>query len=318
MILGQNQTPKWIAIDEIQKLPVLLDEVHRLIEKRKWRFLLTGSSVRKLRKQHTNLLAGRAWNAELFSLHHYEISQFSLKKHLLYGSLPRVLLSKKPQLELKNYIQNYLYQEIQMEALVRNLPNFSRFLKGVAVSHCQILNFEKLGRDYALSPSVVKNYYSILEDTLIGFFVPPLNTLKSRKAVTTSKFYFFDLGLSHSLLNINELNKHSDLYGRAFEHFIALELKLFISYSQKNSEIFFFKNHSNKEVDFVVENTAVEVKSSSKVSSRDIKNLKYLKETGQFKNLLLVSQDRQKMNYGGVICLHWQDFLKDLWKQKFF
>lgn len=165
----------WIVIDEVQKLPQILDEVHRLIEKNKWRFLLTGSSSRKLKRGGANLLAGRAWSAYLYPLTFHEIGvgNFNLKRHLLYGGLPFVYLSKEPEEELLAYRSHYLKEEIQLEALVKKIPQFSRFLEAAALSSGEILNFTKLGNDYGISPSTVREYYSILEETFIGFFWNP-------------------------------------------------------------------------------------------------------------------------------------------------
>ena len=195
-----KQQKVWIVIDEIQKLPFLLDEVHRLIEAYGWRFLLTGSSARKLKKQGMNLLAGRAWNAYLYPLSFYEIGEknFQLERYLLYGGLPFVYLSEHPEEELIAYRQNYLKEEIQMEGFVRNIPQFSRFLEGASLSHGKILNFTKIGSDYGISPSTVREYYSILEETFVGFLLEAWRKSQKRKAISKAKFYFFDNGVVNS------------------------------------------------------------------------------------------------------------------------
>ena len=318
IILAENPKPQSVVIDEIQKLPFLLDEVHRLMEKHKWKFLLTGSSMRNLKKKKVNLLAGRAWSAELFSLHFHEIPDFSLKRHSLYGSLPRVLLTEEPNKELKNYVKNYLEQEIQMESYTRNLAVFSRFLEGASFSNGKILNFQKLGSDFNLSPSMVREYYFILEDTLLGFLIPPWKKGRHRKVVSTSKFYFFDLGVSSALKNLKSMERNSDIFGEAFEHWIALELRAYISYFEKDEVLHFWRTHSGHEVDFIIGDTVVEVKASSKISQRDTKGLKKIKEEKKWKNLLLVSQDSKKMNYENIQCLHWKEFLENLWSGKYF
>src|SRR5579872_3505309 len=164
---------KIIVIDEIQKIPGLLDEVHRLIEKRKFRFLLTGSSARKLKHGHANLLAGRAWTANLYPLSFSEIPHFDLEHYLRFGGLPAIYGSSDPVEELHAYVQTYLYEEIQAESLVRKLPQFSRFLTVSALANGQMLNFAQIASDCGVPASTVREYYSILQDTLIGFMLTP-------------------------------------------------------------------------------------------------------------------------------------------------
>ena len=195
MIEGAQQQHKthWIVIDEIQKVPNLLDEVHRLIESKKFRFLLTGSSARKLKRGHANLLAGRAWTANFYPLSWCEIADFSLPRFLRYGGLPAVYSSDYPDEELHAYARTYLYEEIQAEGLVRKLPQFSRFLMVAALANGQLLNFANISSDAQVPASTIKEYYSILEDTLIGFMLLPWVKSKKRKAITTAKFYFLEL-----------------------------------------------------------------------------------------------------------------------------
>ena len=317
LINNRKKNQKYVVIDEIQKIPELLNTVHLLIEEKNLHFLLTGSSFRKLKRKNVNLLAGRAWNAELFPLVHTEIPDFSLKKKLLYGSLPYVYLSKEPWEELKAYVSNYLMLEVQTEGLARNLPNFHSFLKGSALSNTQILNFSKIGNDYGLSASSVRDYYGVLQDLLLGFMVQPWRRSHKRKAISKSKFYFFDIGLVHALCGTRALNEHSDLYGRSFEHFIASEIKAYLSYFRKDEPLCFWKSTYGHEVDFIIgDHSAIEVKSSKRISKAHMKTLKILSEEQTFKNLFLVSQDNISANFDGIVSLHWELFLKKLWTGK--
>ena len=317
LVKGRSKTQKYVVIDEIQKIPALLDLVHLLIEERKIHFLLTGSSSRKLKRGNVNLLAGRAWNAELFPLSYIETPRFSLKKRLLYGALPYVHLSASPGEELAAYTANYLMLEVQAEGLARRLSSFHSFLKGAALSNGQILNFAKLGSDLGLPASSVRDYYQTLQDLLLGFMLPPWQKSRKRKAVSKSKFYFFDTGLSNSLCDIRSLNEHSDLYGKSFEHFIASEIRAYLSYSRRQDSFSFWRSSHGQEVDFVIgDHTAIEVKSGKRISSKDIKGLKALSEERRFKSLIIVSRDEIPAQWGAVKSMHWEIFLKKLWRHK--
>lgn len=317
LINSKTKNQRYVVIDEIQKIPELLNWVHLFIEEKKQGFLLTGSSSRKLKKKGVNLLAGRAWNAELFPLSWHEIPHFSLKRRLLYGSLPSVYLSKEPLEELKAYVTNYLIFEVQMEGLVRKLPQFHNFLKGAALSNTQMLNFSKIGNDYGLPTSSVRDYYEVLQDLLIGFMLTPWKKSQKRKAVSKSKFYFFDIGLVHALCAVKVLNEHSDFYGRSFEHFIASEIKAYLSYFRKDDPLQYWQSCYGHEVDFVLgDHTAIEVKSSKRISKTDLKALKMLAEEQRFKNFFIVSRDEVSANFSGIKSLHWKIFLKKLWNHE--
>jgi predicted AAA+ superfamily ATPase len=310
----EQQDAKFIVIDEIQKIPSLLDEVHRLIEDRKMRFLLTGSSARKLKRGHANLLAGRAWIAHLYPLSFSEIPQFNLDRYLRYGGLPAIYPSHEPQEELNAYVHTYLYEEIQAEGLVRNLPQFSRFLNVAALANGQMLNFAQIASDSGVAASTVREYYAILEDTLIGFMLTPWTKSQKRKAISTAKFYLFDLGVCHTLAQTQTLDRNSDLYGRSFEHLIALELNAYLSYNRLDIPLQYWRSTHQHEVDFIVgDQIAIEVKASKKISERDIKNLKILKEENVFSSFYLISHDVNEMKIDNIYCIHWQHFLDLLW-----
>lgn len=317
LVRGRAKAQKYIVIDEIQKIPELLDLVHLLIEREKIHFLLTGSSSRKLKRKNINLLAGRAWNAELFPLSYIEIPEFSLKNRLLHGSLPYVYLSSEPIEELAAYIANYLMLEVQTEGLAKRLSSFHSFLRGAALSNGQILNFAKLGNDCGLPSSSVRDYYQTLQDLLLGFMLPPWQKSQKRKAVSKSKFYFFDTGLANSLCGVRALNEHSDLYGKSFEHFIACEIRAYLSYSRRREPFAFWRSRQGREADFVIgDHTAIEVKSSKRISKADLKGLKALSEERAFKSLLIVSRDKIPAKWGGISSMHWEVFLKKLWSHE--
>ena len=314
---------KYVVIDEIQRIPELLNEVHRLIEDENKKFLLTGSSARKLRKKNVNLLAGRALKSEFFPLTWFELQRaknFNLSRYLLYGGLPLAYLSKHSDDYLHSYVETYLKEEIQSEALVRNLPHYIRFLQSASLNNGQLLNYTKVANDSQLSPNTVRDYYQILEDTFIGFQVTPWTKSKIRKAIQTSKFYFFDTGVANSLREVRYLNPGSDLYGICFEQFIACELKACLSYNNIHYPLRYWRSKSGFEVDFIIgDHTAIEVKSGKKITSYDHKGLLAIKNENKWKNLIIVSHDPIELHFkNGIRHLFWKNFLDQLWKGRIF
>jgi len=307
-----------IVIDEIQRIPELLNEIHRLIETQNITFLLTGSSARKLRRGKANLLAGRVWDARMFPLVHRELNDMDLNRYLRYGGLPAVYLSEYPDEELDAYVNTYLKEEILAEGLIRRLPPFSRFLKTIALSNGEMINFTKLANDCQVPPSTVTEYVGLLEDTLIGFLLPAWTESKKRKTIKTGKFYFFDPGITHTLAGTETLDRNSNLYGKSFEQFICMELRAYLSYRRQKLPLTYWRSKNGHEVDFLLgTKTAIEVKASKKISKNDFKGLKYLKEEGVFQNLILVSQDPVSTCADHILTLPWQKFLSDLWRDKF-
>ena len=307
-----------IVIDEIQRIPELLNEIHRLIENRRITFLLTGSSARKLRRGKANLLAGRVWEARMFPFIHRELSDFDLGRYLRYGGLPAVYLSDYPEEELDAYVNTYLREEVLAEGLIRRLPPFSRFLRSIALSNGEIVNFTKMANDCQVSPSTVTEYVGLLEDTLIGFILPAWTRSRKRKAIKTGKFYFFDPGVTHALAGTETLDRNSNLYEKSFEQFIGMELRAYLSYRRKKLALSYWRSTNGHEVDFLLgERTAIEVKASKRISKNDYKGLKYLKEEGVFQNFILVSQDPISTRTEGILALPWHKFLTDLWKDRF-
>ena len=307
-----------IVIDEIQRIPELLNEIHRLIESQNLTFLLTGSSARKLRRGKANLLAGRVWSAGMFPLIYQEIIDFNLERYLHYGGLPAVYLSEYPEEELDAYVNTYLKEEILAEGLIRRLPPFSRFLKTIALANGEMINFTKLANDCQVPPSTATEYVALLEDTLVGFLLPAWTESKKRKAIKTGKFYFFDPGITHILAGTEALDRNSNLYGKSFEQFICMELRAYLSYTRKKLTLTYWRSKNGHEVDFLLgTRTAIEVKTTKKISRNDFKGLKYLKEEGVFKNFILVSQDPLSTLTEDILATHWEKFLSDLWQDKF-
>ena len=312
--------PPVVVIDEIQKLPALLDEVHDLIETQGIHFVLSGSSGRKLKDSGVNLLGGRAWQANLFPLTSAEIPKFDLGRYLLYGGLPQVYDSEYPEEELDAYVNTYLREEIRGEALVRNFVHFARFLNVAALCSGQQLNFANVARDTGVPATSVSSYFEILADTFIGFLVLPWRGSRRRKAVATAKFYFFDVGVANLLRGIGALNRNSSEYGIAFEHFIAMELRSYLSYRRRRLELTYWRTQSGVEVDFLVGSAAaIEVKASARVSDRDLRGLRALADEGSTAARILVSFDELDRRTGdGIRLLHWRTFLTALWTDALF
>ncbi len=310
---------KGVVIDEIQKIPDLLDEVHALIEEKKIRFLLTGSSARKLKRSSANLLGGRARVLEMFGVTHGESPSVPLERKLHYGSLPSVLLSDDPWADLKAYTDTYLKQEIEEEAAVRNLGQFVRFLKIAALSSGQLLNYSSVSSDSGVPETTVRAYFELLRDTLIGTELEPWRLSKKRKAIQTVKFYLFDPGVQAALIDRKELNRNSDDFGIALEHWILHELRCHRSYRKTHEPISFWRSTAGHEVDFCLDDrVAIEVKSTNRLSERHFKGLRALQEEKKFKRFVMVSFDTGARQWdGGIECYPVEDFLHALWSGHF-
>jgi predicted AAA+ superfamily ATPase len=305
-----------VVIDEIQKLPSLLDEVHRIIAQGGARFLLTGSSARKLRRGGANLLAGRAWQAELFPLCSQEIKDFDLLIYLNSGGLPAIYgrgaLIKE---ELRSYVGTYLKEEIQAESLTRNLPAIASFLDAIALANGQEINYESLASDCGVSPVTLKSYISILEDTLIGFSLPGFKKTKKRKAITRAKHYMFDIGVVNQLTNRGEIKERSEILGYAFEHFVVLEVRAWNSYSRSYKPLTYWRSTSQHEVNLIIgDEMAVEIKATDLVQDKHLKGLRALKEEGLIRRYSIVSNDQiKRVTDDGITIYPWREFLAELW-----
>ena len=311
--------PPVVVIDEIQKLPALLDEVHDSIETQNVHFVLSGSSGRKLKRSGVNLLGGRAWQANLFPLTTAEVPDIDLGRYLLHGGLPQVYGAEYPEEELDAYVNTYLREEIRAEALVQNFSHFARFLNVAAVGNGQQLNFANVSRDTGVPATSVRAYFEILSDTFLGFLLQPWRQSRRRKAVATAKFYFFDVGVANFLRGTRTLNRNGSEYGIAFEHFIAMELRSYLSYRRLRSELTYWRTHSGAEVDFLVgSSAAIEVKAATRISERDLRGLRALAEEGSGAALFLVSfAELDRRTDDGIRLLHWRTFLTELWGDGF-
>jgi predicted AAA+ superfamily ATPase len=309
---------KMVVIDEFQKIPKLLDEVHRLIEERGIHFLLTGSSTKKLKKENANFLGGRARTQHFHPLVYAEIDKFDLQKYLSFGGLPAVYQSDEPDEELLAYVESFLKEEIQLEAYVRNLPQFSRFLKTAAICNGELVNFSQVASDAEIAASTVREYFYLLQDTLMGFLIEPWQESRKRKAIQTSKFYFFDVGIPNSIQKIHQVIPKTEAIGKSFEHWIAIELKAYLDLNRINKPLNFWRSIQKDEVDFVIPNDlALEVKAAEKVSEKMLKGLKKIQEERAFKHHILVTLDPTYREIDGIKCMDWKTFLTQLWEGGF-
>jgi len=303
-----------VIIDEIQKLPLLLDEVQAMIEEKKYRFIVTGSSARKLKHGGGNLLAGRAWTHHLFPLTTSEIKEYDFLRILNYGSLPFIYTSSDPERELAAYVGTYLQEEIQAEGLTRKIENFSRFLQVASLANGELINFSNIASDAQVPPRTVSGYFAILQDTLIGNLLEPFTATKKRKAILTSKFYFFDVGVSNYLAGRKNIRPQTDLFGKVFEHFLFTELKAFLSYTQDSRKFSFWRSASGYEVDFLIgDEVAIEVKGTTMVSEKHLTGLKALSEEKKLKRKIVISLDSVPRRIGDIDVLPFRDFLAQLW-----
>lgn len=311
-----------VIIDEIQKVPELLDEVHLLIEETDIRFLLTGSSARRLKKQGVNLLGGRAGKMNLHPFVWPEIREFkpTLDRILKYGLLPSAFLSDTPDDVLDAYINVYLQEEIAGEGLVRQLPKFERFLEVAALTNAEEINYSNIASDVMMSRASITEWYGILYDTMIGFAVPPYTKTKKRKAVETERFYFFDVGLVRFLLGLGDLVDTQTEYGKLFEAYIAEELSAYLDYNKRKEKLSYWRTRqSSFEVDFVIgDDVAIKTKTTKLVNeSKDLRGLRALKEEGIFKKYIVVSRDNiSRTTDDGIMLLPWNLFLDWLWEGK--
>lgn len=317
--LGEELGPKdkLVVLDEIQKLPVLLDEVHRLIEQRGIRFVLTGSSARKLRRGGVNLLGGRAPSRTLHPFTYRELGDaFDLNKALDRGLLPSIYFSGSPREDLRAYVGIYLKEEIAAEALTRNIPAFSRFIEVAALSHGTMINYTAVASDAQVPISTVREYFQILEDTLLARTLPAWTKSRSRKAITAAKHYFFDGGVARHLQHRSGLQRRSPEFGEAFESYIFHELTTYLDYTEP-APLGYWRSTSNFEVDFVLgDMTAIEVKAKEQVGERDLRGIRALKEEGLLKNYVVVSLEARPRTVDGIRVMPWRGFLEELWSRE--
>jgi uncharacterized protein len=328
VIKKASKTSQTFVVDEIQKLPKLLDVVQLLISKNpKLKFIMTGSSARKLRQAGQNLLGGRARKISFgpLTLHELGLAQENpVASALRLGGLPGVRSSKTPERDLLDYVGVYLQEEIMAESLVRNIGAFGRFLAVAGLCNGEQINFEKIGSDAQVPGRTVKDYFSILHDTLVGHFLEPYRPTQSRKFVSVPKFYFFDIGVAH-FINKKTTEQLSQVeQGKALEHLIFNELRLFISYTQSEAELFFWRTQTGEEVDFIVKAAngdliAIEVKLTKNPNDRDLRGLRSSNSLVKMKRKFLICQaDRPRKSEDGCEILPVMSFVKKLWDEEVF
>lgn len=309
-----------VIIDEIQKLPVLLDEVHWLIVNRDLRFILTGSSARKLRRSGVNLLGGRALRNTFYPLVSAEIPDFDLDRALNNGMLPRHYLVSDATRRLSGYVGNYLQTEIVEEALVRNLQSFTRFLDAAALTSGEMLVYNNVASDCGVSAVTAKAYFEILIDTLFGFMIPAYTKVMKRRLIQAPKFYLFDVGVTNYLLKRSHLQQGSPEYGHALEHFIMQELVAYFGYNQYDNVISYWRTNSGIEVDAVLgdADVAIEIKSSTEVKDSQMKSLKSFSDDYPQARLIIVSLDKYRRRKENIEIIPVREFLTDLWLGKIY
>ena len=307
-----------IVIDEVQKAPAVLDEVHGLIESDRLRFVLCSSSARKLKRGRANLLGGRAWRTALHPLVWREIPDFDLLRALNHGLVPTHYRAANHRRALTGYVDDYLKEEVFDEGLTRNAAAFARFFDALAFSHGELLNFSSIARDCGVDSKTVREYFQILVDTLLGVFVEPFARRRSRAVITQApKFYLFDVGVAGHVTRRRIDHASGPAFGRALEHFVLMELLACRSYRELDFPIRFWRTKSGLECDFVLGldgEVAIEVKGTDNVQPRDLKGLAtYMQEHQPRSAIVVCNETMPRRTAGGIRLLPWRDFLERLW-----
>lgn len=315
------KSKQWVIIDEVQKAPKLLDLVHKLIEEKGFLFALSGSSARKLKRGAANLLAGRAFMFHLYPFSSFELGEtFNMEEVLQWGTLPKVTelkFTEEKKLFLQAYANTYLKEEIQVEQIVRNLPSFRRFLEVAAQMNGLPLNYSKIARDVHTDHSVIKSYFEILVDTLVGFELPAYHTSIRKQQRQASKFYFFDCGVRRALdktLDI-PLRPKTYEYGRAFEHFIILEFYKLCNYRNKEETLYYLQTKDNVEVDLIISRPGkktlfIEIKSTEDITNQDFTSLAKIVENVRNSEAFILSLDPRLKSKHNIQAYHWREFME--------
>ncbi|MFH1838534.1 MAG: DUF4143 domain-containing protein [Candidatus Kuenenbacteria bacterium] len=308
-----------IIVDEIQKAPILLDEIHYLIQEKNFIFGLCGSSARKLRRGHANLLGGRAIRYELLGLIALELANdFNLLRMLNAGPLPNHYANQQYQRAVQSYVDDYLREEILQEGLIRRLPIFSDFLRMAAIGDTEITNLSNIARESGISATTVRDHYSILVDTLMGAFVPAYTARAKRRIIQAPKFYFYDIGVVNVLAKRGIIQPGSELFGKAFENWIFHELSAHVCYGKQRYDISYWRLSTGTEVDFILgkAEVAIEVKGKEKINSHDLKGLRDFKhEYPHVKHCIVVSLEKTaRLTSDNILILPYQKFIKQLWQ----
>ena len=307
-----------IIVDEVQKVPALLDEVHRLIEDKGLGFVLCGSSARKLKRGHANMLGGRAWRFGLHPLTYAEIPDFDLLRALNRGLIPQHYDSQQHRRALAGYVDDYLKEEVFDEGLVRNTPAFSRFFDALSFSHAELLNSSNIARDCGVDSKTVREYFQILVDTLVGTLLEPFSRRRSREVITRApKFYLFDVGVAGHLMGRNIERPAGQEFGRALEHLVLMELLAYRSYRERDFPLRFWRTKSGLECDFVLGRegeVAIEVKGSTRLHPSDLRSIRaYVDEHSPRQAIVVCNERDARRTNDGIWILPWERFLEQLW-----
>ncbi len=320
LIARKEQAGRYpVIIDEVQKVPHVLDEVHWLIENQGINFILCGSSARKLKRGQANLLGGRAWRFELFPMVSKELKDLDLLRALNQGLIPSHYLQKNYRRSLRGYVQDYLKEEVFHEGLIRNIPAFSRFFEAMGYSHGSLVNYTNIGRECGVTSKTVKEYYQILVDTLLGTFVLPFKKRQERQVISKApKFYLFDPGVAGAIIRRTVEEERGEQFGNAFEHFIYLEMLAHSSYHEIDYSINFWRTKSGQEVDFILGGgeVAVEVKGSAMVDKRWLRPMKSFVELYSPRQAIVVCNEKEERLHDGIRIMPWRLFLQQLWQDK--
>jgi predicted AAA+ superfamily ATPase len=307
---------KPVILDEVQKVPAVLDEVQWLIENKGLRFILCGSSARKLKRGRANLLGGRAWRFELFPLVTAELEAPDLLRILNRGMIPAHYFSENYRKSLAGYTRDYLKEEVFEEGLTRNVPAFARFFDAMGYSHGELTNFANIARECGADAKTVKEYYQILCDTLLGRMVGPYKKRQERQIIVkAAKFYLFDVGVAGAIVKRSIAEERGEHFGRAFEHFILMELAAHSSYSELEYDIQFWRTKTGLEVDFILGRgeVAIEAKGSSRVDDRELRSLRSFVLEHKPRAAIVVCNEPMERRVGDIRILPWRIFLHELW-----
>ena len=309
-----------VIVDEIQKVPELLDEVHSLMVDYGLHFILSGSSARKIKKSGANQLGGRAIPETLYPLVSAEITDYDLNKAIQNGTIPRHYAVTNAKNRIKAYIDLYLKEEIKEEAAVRNVDNFERFMEVAAISDGEIINYENIATDCGVSANTVKAYFKILYDSLIGYEIPAYRKVIKRKLTQAPKFYYFDVGVANYLMRRYKLEPGSPEYGHAFEHLVMQEIIAYLGYKGELDQLSYWHAYSGEEVDAIIGDAkiAIEIKSADEIQRKHTESLREFAKEHPNAKLIVVSRDKITRQSGGIDLYYATDFFKALWNEELF
>ena len=319
-MLTKYQAETLVIVDEIQKVPELLDEVHSLMVDYGLHFILSGSSARKIKNTGANKLGGRAIPETLYPLESAEITDYDLNKAIQNGTIPRHYAVTNAKNRIKAYIDLYLKEEIKEEAAVRNVDNFERFMEVAAISDGEIINYENIATDCGVSANTVKAYFKILYDSLIGYEIPAYRKVIKRKLTQAPKFYYFDVGVANYLMRRYKLEPGTPEYGHAFEHLVMQEIIAYLGYKGELDQLSYWHAYSGEEVDAIIGDAkiAIEIKSADEIQRKHTESLREFAKEHPNAKLIVVSRDKITRQSGGIDLYYATDFFKALWNGELF